>query len=81
MKFVREQSKPISGDNGLADIRAFAERGEFPAPARAGVRRTVDTMKAYVAHLLSYIEPAKLKPLRIVVNAGNGGAGLIVDQL
>ncbi len=81
MKFVREQSKPISADNGLADIRAFAERGEFPAPARAGVRRAVDTMKAYIAHLLSYVEPAKLKPLKIVVNAGNGGAGLIVDQL
>ena len=81
MKFVREQSKPISADNGLVDIRAFAERGEFPAPARAGVRRNVDTMKAYVAHLLSYVDPAKLKPLKIVVNAGNGGAGLIVDQL
>ncbi len=38
MKFVRDQSKPISGDNGLQEIRAFAERGEFPAPSRAGVR-------------------------------------------
>jgi phosphomannomutase len=36
MKFVREQSKPISGDNGLLEIRGFAERGEFPAPARGG---------------------------------------------
>ena len=38
-------------------------------------------MQAYVAHLLSYVDPAKLKPLKIVVNAGNGGAGLIIDQL
>jgi phosphomannomutase len=81
MKFVRESSKPISGDNGLQDIRAFAERAEFPAPARAGVRHPIDTMKAYVAHLLSYIEVQKLKPLKIVVNAGNGGAGLIIDEL
>ena len=38
-------------------------------------------MPAYVAHLLSYVDLKKLKPLKIVVNAGNGGAGLIVDQL
>ncbi len=80
-KFVRESSKPISGDNGLQDIRGFAERGEFPAPARLGVRHCIDTMKAYIAHLLSYVDVGKLKPLRIVVNAGNGGAGLIIDQL
>jgi phosphomannomutase len=81
MKFVRESSKPISGDNGLKDIREFAERGEFPTPARLGVRHRVDTMKAYIAHLLSYVDNEKLKPLKIVVNAGNGGAGLIIDQL
>ncbi len=81
MKFVRAESRPISGDNGLKDIRGFAERAEFPAPARAGVRHRVDTMKAYVAHLLSYVDLAKLKPLKIVVNAGNGGAGLIIDEL
>ena len=81
MKFVREQSKPISGDNGLQEIRRFAECGDFPTPARAGERRTADTMQAYVRHLLSYVDAAKLKPLKIVVNAGNGGAGLIIDQL
>jgi phosphomannomutase len=81
MKFVREESKPISGDNGLEAIRGFAERGEFPAPVRPGVRRSVDIMQAYVAHLLSYVTIPTLKPLRVVVNAGNGGAGLIVDAL
>jgi len=81
MKFVREQSKPISGDNGLQDIRGFAERAEFPAPSRAGVRRPIDVQAAYVAHLLSYVDAGKLKPLKIVVNAGNGGAGLIIDAL
>jgi phosphomannomutase len=81
MKFVRDESKPISGDNGLKDIRAFAERGEFPKAARAGVRHCIDTNQAYIAHLLSYVDVSKLKPLTIVVNAGNGGAGLVVDQL
>ena len=81
MKFVRAQSQPISGDNGLQAIRGFAEQGDFPAPARAGVRRPLDITAAYVAHLLSYVDVSKLKPLKIVVNAGNGGAGPIVDAL
>jgi phosphomannomutase len=81
MKFVREESKPISGDNGLVEIRAFAERGEFAAPKHAGVHHHIDTAEAYVRHLLSYVDLTRLKPLKIVVNAGNGGAGLIVDKL
>ncbi len=81
MKFVRAESRPISGDNGLKEIRGFAERAEFPTPVRPGVRHSVDTMQAYVAHLLSYVDRKTLKPLKIVVNAGNGGAGLIIDQL
>ena len=81
MKFVREQSKPISGDNGLAEIRAFAERSQFTAPARCGVCHHIDTTEAYVRHLLSYVDLKVLKPLTIVVNAGNGGAGLVIDRL
>jgi phosphomannomutase len=81
MKFVREQSKPISADNGLQEIRRLAERGEFPEAKSSGKRATLDTLKAYVAHLLTYVDAARLKPLKIVVNAGNGGAGLIIDQL
>jgi len=81
MKFVREQSKPISGDTGLKQIKALAEAGDFPAPGRQGTRRPVNTDRAYIEHLLSYIDLKRLKPLKIVVNAGNGGAGLVVDQL
>ena len=81
MKFVRARSQPISSDNGLQAIRGFAEQGDFPAPARVGVRRPLDITAAYVAHLLSYVDTSKLKPLKIVVNAGNGGAGPIIDAL
>jgi phosphomannomutase len=81
MKFVREGSRPISGDTGLADIRRLAEAGRFTQPERVGERFAVDIMPDYVAHLLSYVDCAKLKPLKIVVHAGNGGAGLIVDRL
>jgi len=81
MKFVREGSRPISGDNGLQDIRRIAEEGKFTTPARVGERFAVDIMPDYVEHLLSYVDRAKLKPLKVVVHAGNGGAGLIVDKL
>ncbi len=81
MKFVREGSRPISGDNGLKEIRALAEAGAFgPAAAPGGVTR-VDTAPKYDAHLLSYVERDKLRPLKIVCNAGNGGAGLVIDRL
>ena len=81
MKFVREQSKPISGDTGLQQIRALAEAGAFPVPARIGARRPINLDEAYVRHLISYVDVGKLKPLKIVVNAGNGGAGLVIDKL
>ncbi|MFO1467187.1 MAG: phosphomannomutase [Steroidobacteraceae bacterium] len=81
MKFVREGSRPISGDTGLKDIRAFAESGHFPPAARRGERIATDIWPAYVGHLLSYVDRKRLAPLKIVVNAGNGGAGLVIDRL
>ena len=82
MKFVREGSKPISGDTGLLDIKALAERNTFAAPAaERGKLEALDTSAAYVEHLLGYVDVSSLKPLKIVVNAGNGGAGRVVDLL
>lgn len=81
MKLVREDSKPISGDTGLNEIKALAEEGKFPPPSASGTLTKEDTKAAYVKHLLSYIDLSALKPLKVVVNAGNGGAGAIVDLL
>ncbi len=81
MKFVREGSRPLSGDTGLQDIRRIAESGQFTKPARRGERYAVDIMPQYIEHLLSYVDRSKLKPLKVVVHAGNGGAGLIIDKL
>jgi phosphomannomutase len=81
MKLVREDSKPISGDTGLNEIKAIAEEGNFPAPGTPGTLTRQDTKPAYVEHLLSYIDLKALKPLTLVVNAGNGGAGAVVDLL
>ena len=81
MKFVREESRPISADTGLQDIKELAERNEFTAPAKRGTVRRIDILPDYIKHLLSYVDAGSLAPLKIVVNAGNGGAGPIVDLL
>ena len=82
MKFVRAGSRPISGDTGLKDMQAMIESGHLPPiAAREGTERTLDTRKSYLEHLLSYVDRSKLRKLKVVVNAGNGGAGLVIDQL
>src|ERR1700716_1188792 len=82
MKFVREQARPISGDTGLQQMRAAIESQSFPPKAAlAGVERPLDLRAKYLEHLLSYVDRSKLAPLKVVVNAGNGGAGLIIDQI
>ena len=82
MKFVREGARPISADTGLKEIRALIEGGRLPSKAaRPGSERPLDILGQYLEHLLGYVDIARLRPLKVVVNAGNGGAGLIVDAL
>jgi phosphomannomutase len=82
MKFVREGARPISADTGLKDIQAAIAQGRYPPrAARAGTETTLDIRERYVRHLLQYVDGSALKPLKVVVNPGNGGAGLIVDLL
>ncbi|UBB24491.1 phosphomannomutase [Pseudoxanthomonas japonensis] len=80
MKLVREQSRPISGDSGLFAVRDFAASGTALPMGKASLSHEADK-SAYVAHLLSYVDVDALRPLKIVSNPGNGGAGLVIDQL
>lgn len=80
MKLVREHARPISGDTGLFDVRDFAA-GDTPLPSGTGQVRTDADKTAYIQHLLGYVDVNQLKPLKIVVNAGNGGAGIVIDEL
>lgn len=81
MKLVREESKPISGDTGLGEIQRLAEIGEFDPVEPTGKITKVSFKESYIKHLLTYISLSKLKPLRVVVNGGNGCAGPIIDLL
>ena len=81
LKLVREQSRPISGDTGLREIRALAEQDNGLMAGESGQRRQVDVFDDYISHLLGYVDVSALKPLKLVVNAGNGGAGIAIDGL
>ncbi|KOR28501.1 phosphomannomutase, partial [Achromatium sp. WMS1] len=83
MKLVRTGSKPISGDTGLQDIKRLAEENNFlPVDeSNKGKYQTLSVLNQYVEHLLSYINPVKLKPIKLVVNSGNGTAGHVIDSL
>ncbi|HAD09205.1 MAG TPA: phosphomannomutase [Porticoccaceae bacterium] len=81
MKFVREQSRPISGDDGLPEIKALAESGDFNEPSNRGSLIRSEDKNAYIDHLQSYVDTGSLQSLKVVVNAGNGGAGTIIDLL
>lgn len=81
LKLVRENSKPISGDTGLNDIKLLAEKNNFSTPAVKGTTTFVDISDAYTEHLLTYIDVSKLQPLKLVVNAGNGAAGPAIDKI
>ncbi len=81
LKLVRERAHPISADNGLQEIRGAAERGEFGGGAKSGRRVEAADKSAYIEHLLSYVDTAKLEPLKLVANPGNGCAGPVVERL
>ena len=81
LKLVKEQSKPISADDGLAEIQALAESGQFADVTTKGSMQLLTDKSAYIDHVISFVDKNKLKPLKIVINSGNGSAGPVVDLL
>lgn len=81
LKLVREGSRPISGDTGLSTIHDSVVSGSYTQAPSAGGSTQAYSKAAYIQHLLSYVDRDNIKPLRIVTNAGNGGAGAVIDEL
>ncbi|MED6318117.1 MAG: phosphomannomutase CpsG [Pseudomonadota bacterium] len=81
LKLVKEHSKPISADDGLAEIQALAESGKFTTDNQSGQLQLLTDKSAYIDHVMTFIDIDKLKPLKLVVNSGNGSAGPVVDLL
>ena len=82
MKIVKRGSKPLSEEEFRA-IQELAEGGRFSPTAREGkvLPRAAEARRAYVEKLMQFVTPQDLKPLKIVVNAGNGAAGPSFDAL
>ncbi|TEU28573.1 phosphomannomutase CpsG [Alkanindiges illinoisensis] len=81
MKLVRENAYPISADSGLKEIQALAESQDFVEGLQKGTLIQKSILKEFVEHLLTYIDIGQLKPLKLVVNAGNGAAGHVIDAI
>ena len=82
LKLVKADSKPISGDTGLFDIKALAESENFADKAEIrGTLTKSSTLEAYVEHLFEYINPSNIKPMKLVVNSGNGASGHVIDAI
>ncbi|NND39220.1 MAG: phosphomannomutase [Pseudomonadales bacterium] len=81
MKLVQRGSAPISGDSGLGEIKRIAEQGKFSKPGKIGGVSALQSRADYIEHLLGYVDVDALRGLKVVVNAGHGGAGLVIDAL
>ena len=81
MKLVGRGAKPISGDTGLNEIERLTEENNFSAPTKRGRLEKYSTQSEYITHILSYINLSNVKPLKLVVNAGNGAAGHVIDAI
>ena len=81
MKLVRENARPISADTGLKDIQALAETEQFQTVAKKGSTEKYNILPEFIDHLTTYIDPSKIRPLKLVMNAGNGAAGHVVDAI
>ncbi len=82
IKMVRREALPLSGDAGLGDIRDMIAAGKLPpAAAKRGTVTTADVMDGYVKRVMSFIDASIIKPFNVVLDAGNGMAGLVAPKL
>ncbi len=80
VKLVREGALALSGDAGIGEVQAEIERGLGTAPG-GGSFEEVDVWEEFRAHALSFIDPSRVRPLKVVVDGGNGMAGPMVGPI
>jgi len=81
LKMCRHKARPISIDTGIAEIRDMALGGAFPRAARTGSISERPMLDEYVNHVLGFVDMDRLRPLKVVVDAGNGMAGETVPPV
>jgi phosphomannomutase len=82
IKMVRQEAFPLSGEEGISDIRDMIARDSAPPPSATRGRVTTDNvLDAYVAHVMSFIDPGLISPFNVVLDAGSGMGGLVAPRL
>jgi len=82
MKMVRQQAFPLSGEEGLIEIREMLQRDAVPpAAARRSQVTAKNALDAYVDHVMAFIDPAIVRPFNVVLDAGSGMGGLVAPKL
>ena len=81
-KLVKREAFPLSGDAGISDIREMLVRDAIPRPDRTRGNVTgVDILSGYVEHVMAFVDRSLIKPFNVVLDAGNGVAGIIAPPL
>ncbi|GIV89017.1 MAG: phosphomannomutase [Chloroflexus sp.] len=80
-KMVRRMPYLLSGDEGIQDLRRLVESEAFPTPTRRGERREYDFKEQFVQKVLSLIDVEAIKPLKVIVDTGNGMVGPILQAV
>jgi len=83
MKIVKSRSRPLDDAGDFQVIKALAGSQEWSSCAEIGkeLNRSDEARKAYVDRLLNFVDVKSLRPLKIVVNSGNGAAGPTFDAI
>jgi len=82
MKLVRQHAFPLSGDAGIGDIRDMIAGNRLPPESsRRGQVTRKDILDIYVDHVMSFIDPAIVRPFNVVLDAGSGMGGLVAPKL
>jgi phosphomannomutase len=81
-KLVREGAIPLSGDRGIQDVRRLVEAGDFPRPAGGpGTMRSEDIYEQFRRHVAGFIDTAAIRPMKVVLDGGNGMAGPMIGPI
>ncbi|MEA1926611.1 MAG: phosphomannomutase/phosphoglucomutase [Candidatus Auribacterota bacterium] len=80
-KFVREEAIPMGIESGLAEIEERVRAGRFEKAQRTGRVSKEDVLEDFIAFMRDFVDPARLAPMKVVIDTGNGMGGMIIPEL
>jgi phosphomannomutase len=80
-KLLREGALPLSGDRGIPDVQRVVEQDDFSTPTGAGTIERADLYAEFRRYVLGFIDPETIRPMKLVLDGGNGMAGAMIGPL